>query len=69
MKYLMMVKLDPHTDEGRRYETGTPPDPRLLAAIGKHAERWLRPASCSERAACFRAPEARAFALRTVASA
>ena len=38
MKYLMMVKLDPHTDEGRRYERGAPPDPRLMAAIGKHAE-------------------------------
>ena len=38
MKYLMMVKLDPHTDEGRRYETGTPPDPRLLAAMGKYSE-------------------------------
>ena len=42
MKYLMMVKVDPHTDEGRRYETGTPPDPRLLAAIGKHAEEMAR---------------------------
>jgi hypothetical protein len=38
MKYLMMVKLDPHTDEGRRYETGTPPDPRLMAAMGKYSE-------------------------------
>jgi len=42
MKYLMMVKVDPHTDEGRRYETGTPPDPRLLAAIGKHAEEMAK---------------------------
>jgi hypothetical protein len=42
MKYLMMVKVDPHTDEGRRYETGTPPDPRLLAAMGKHAEEMAR---------------------------
>ena len=38
MKYLMMVKIDPSTDEGRRFETGAPPDPRLMAAIGKHAE-------------------------------
>ena len=38
MKYLMMVKLDPHTDEGRRYETGTPPDPRLMAAMDKYSE-------------------------------
>ena len=42
MKYLMMVKLDPHTDEGRRYETGNPPDPRLMAAMGKHAEEMAR---------------------------
>ena len=42
MKYLMMVKLDPHTDEGRRYETGSPPDPRLLAAMGKHVEEMTR---------------------------
>ena len=42
MKYLMMVKLDPHTDEGRRYETGNPPDPRLMAAMGKHAEEMAK---------------------------
>ena len=38
MRYLMIVKLDPHTDEGRRYETGTPPDSRLLAAMSRHTE-------------------------------
>ena len=42
MKDLMMVKLDPHTDEGRRYETGAPPDPRLMAAMGKHVEEMTR---------------------------
>jgi hypothetical protein len=42
MKYLMMVKVDPHTDEGRRYETGTRPDYRLLAAMGKHAEEMAK---------------------------
>ena len=42
MKYLMMVKVDPHTDEGRRYETGTRPDSRLLAAMGKHAEEMAK---------------------------
>ena len=42
MKYLMMVKVDPHTDEGRRYETGTRPESRLLAAMGKHAEEMAK---------------------------
>ena len=42
MKYLMMVKVDPTTDEGRRFETGAPPDPRLMAAIGRHAEEMAR---------------------------
>jgi len=38
MKYLMMVKTYPNTEAGRRYESGAPPDPELIAAIGKHAE-------------------------------
>jgi len=38
MKYLMMVKVDPNTEAGRRFESGAPPDPGLVAAIGKHAE-------------------------------
>jgi hypothetical protein len=42
MKYLMMVKIDPATDEGRRFETGAPPDPRLLAAVGRYAEEMAR---------------------------
>lgn len=42
MKYLMMVKLDPHTDAGQRFEKGAPPDPKLMEAIGKHAEAMAR---------------------------
>jgi len=42
MKYLMMVKIDPATDEGRRFEKGAPPDPRLMAAIDRHAEEMAR---------------------------
>jgi hypothetical protein len=34
----MMVKTDPNTASGRRYESGAPPDPDLIAAVGKHAE-------------------------------
>jgi hypothetical protein len=32
MRYLMMVKAD---DD---YEAGRPPDPRVMAAVGKHAQ-------------------------------
>jgi hypothetical protein len=32
MRYMMMVKAD------KNYETGLPPDPKLMAAVGKHAE-------------------------------
>ena len=32
MRYMMMVKAD------KNYETGQPPDPKLMAAVGKHAE-------------------------------
>jgi hypothetical protein len=42
MKYLMMVKVDPGTEEGRRFETGAPPDARLVAAIGEHAENLAK---------------------------
>ena len=36
MRYMMMVKA------GSNYETGAPPDARLIAAIGKHAEEMTR---------------------------
>ena len=36
MKYMMMVKAD------QNYERGAAPDPRLAAAIGKHAEEMGR---------------------------
>src|SRR5262245_11529695 len=36
MKYMMMVKAD------KNYETGMPPDPRLIAAIGKLSEEMMR---------------------------
>ena len=36
MKYMMMVKAD--TD----YEAGKPPDPRLIAAIGQHAQEMSK---------------------------
>ena len=36
MRYMMMVKAD------GSYETGAPPDARLIAAIGKHAEEMTR---------------------------
>ena len=32
MKYMMMVKAD------KNYENGAMPDPKLMEAIGKHAE-------------------------------
>ena len=36
MRYMMMVKA------ASNYETGAPPDARLIAAIGKHAEDMTR---------------------------
>lgn len=42
MKYMMMVKTDRNSETGRNYETGVPPDPKLMAAIGKHAEEMIK---------------------------
>ena len=42
MKYMMMVKVDGNSQTGRNYETGTPPDPKLMAAIGKHSEEMTK---------------------------
>jgi hypothetical protein len=36
MKFMMMVKAD------KNHEAGAPPDPRLMAAVGKHAEEAAR---------------------------
>ena len=36
MRYMMMVKAD------KNYEAGTAPDPKLIAAIGEHAESMAR---------------------------
>ncbi|MEW6307086.1 MAG: YciI family protein [Verrucomicrobiota bacterium] len=35
MKYMMMVKLDGKSEDGRKYEAGMPPDAKLGAAMGK----------------------------------
>ena len=42
MKYMMMVKTDRNSETGRNYETGVPPDSKLMAAIGKHAEEMIK---------------------------
>jgi hypothetical protein len=42
MKYMMMVKNCANSEAGRNYETGLPPDPRLTAAIEKHAEEMTK---------------------------
>jgi len=38
MKYMMIVKASKDSETGRNYEMGVPPHPKLMAAIGKHAE-------------------------------
>src|SRR5215831_1869248 len=42
MKYMMLVKTNRNSESGRNYEMGAPPDPRLMAAIGKHAENGTK---------------------------
>src|SRR5262245_45513331 len=42
MKYMMIVKADKNSETGRNYEMGAPPDPKLMVAIGKHAEEMTR---------------------------
>jgi len=36
MRFMMMVKAD------KNYEAGLPPDPKLMAAIGKHVEEEMK---------------------------
>src|SRR5258708_9618590 len=42
MKYIMMVKVDGNSQAGRDYETSAPPDPKLMAAVMKHAEKLAK---------------------------
>ena len=42
MKYIMMVKLNGNSQAGRDYETSAPPDPKLMAAVMKHAEKLAK---------------------------
>lgn len=42
MKYMMMVKLNGNSKAGRDYETGAPPDPKLMAAVMKHAQEQAK---------------------------
>jgi hypothetical protein len=38
MRYMMIIKLNGNSETGRNYETGKPPSPELLAAMGKLRE-------------------------------
>jgi len=38
MRYMMIVKLTQNSETGRDYESGKPPSPELLAAMGKLQE-------------------------------
>ena len=42
MRYMMMVKADRNSETGRNYEAGAPPDPKLMAAIGKHSDEMTK---------------------------
>ncbi|HUA69031.1 MAG TPA: YciI family protein [Candidatus Saccharimonadales bacterium] len=39
---MMFVKNNRDSEAGRNYETGVPPDPKLVATIGKYAEELAR---------------------------
>ncbi len=38
MRYMMIIKLNGNSETGRDYETGKPPSPELVAAMGKLSE-------------------------------
>src|SRR5262249_3728080 len=42
MKYIMMGFVDKNSQQCKDYETGKPPDPKLMQAIGKHAEKMAK---------------------------
>jgi len=42
MRYMMMVKADPNSESGRKYEDGAPPNPKLMEAIGKYAQEMFK---------------------------
>src|SRR5262245_47358598 len=42
MKYIMMGFVDRNSQEWKDDETGTPPNPKLMEAIGKHAEKMAK---------------------------
>ena len=42
MKYMIMVQLDRNSTAGKGYDTGTPPDPKLATAMGKHIEEMTK---------------------------
>jgi hypothetical protein len=42
MKYMMIVKLNRNSQNGRNYDTGMPPDARLTEAMGKIRERMIK---------------------------
>lgn len=45
MKYIAMVMLDRNSKAARNYEAGTPPNPKLEAAMGKHIEESMKSGS------------------------
>jgi hypothetical protein len=44
MRFMMITKAD------KNHEAGAPPDPRLMAAIGKLTEEGINPVWCSRQA-------------------
>src|SRR5262245_57236733 len=42
MKYIMMGFVDRNSQEWKDDETGKPPNPKLMEAIGKHAEKLAK---------------------------
>jgi hypothetical protein len=45
MKYMMMGFVDRNSQECKDYEAGKPPNPKLMEAIGKHAEKMAKAGS------------------------
>jgi hypothetical protein len=42
MKYMMLVITERSSPVGKDYEAGMPPNPKLMAAIGKHSEEMAK---------------------------
>jgi hypothetical protein len=42
MKYMMMVIVERNSQDGKDYEAGMPPDPKLMQALGKQSSEMAK---------------------------